>query len=97
VLPGLSLHQELQLFVEAGISPLGALQAATRNAAAARGEAGEGTIAPGQRADLLLVDADPLVDIRNLSRVSAVVAGGRLHDRAALDRLLADARVFAAR
>ena len=98
VLPGFSLHQELKLLVEAGISPLGALQAATRNAAEARrAEDLEGTIVVGKRADLLLVDADPLVDIGNLARVSAVVSGGRLHDRAALGRLLAEARAFAAR
>ena len=98
VLPGLSLHQELQRLVEAGLSPRAALQAATRNAAEARGtQDTEGTIADGKRADLLLVDADPTVNIGNLARVSAVVSDGRLYDRAALDRLLAEARAFAAR
>lgn len=97
VLPGVSLHQELQLLVEAGISPRAALQAATRNAAEARGTQDvEGTVAAGKRADLLLVDADPTLNIGNLARVSAVVSGGRLYDRATLDRLLAEARAFAA-
>ena len=50
-----------------------------------------GTIEPNKRADLLLVDADPLADIRNTSRISAVVLNGRLLDRRALDRLLATA------
>jgi imidazolonepropionase-like amidohydrolase len=98
VLPGVSLHQELQLLVDAGFSPYQALQAATREAAAARGATDrEGTIAVGKRADLVLLDADPTANIANLGRIRTVIAGGRLFDRAALDQLLASVRAFAAR
>ena len=98
VLPGLSLHQELQALVAGGLTPLEALQAATRDAAAARGAAAlEGTIAVGKRADLLLLDADPTADITHTTRIRAVVRGGTLHDRGALDRLLAEVRAFASR
>ena len=93
VLPGISLHQELALLAGAGLPPLAAIQAATRNAAAYRGTLDrEGTIEPGKRADLVLLEADPLVDITSTRRIAAVVQGGRLRDRAALDALLAAAR-----
>jgi imidazolonepropionase-like amidohydrolase len=93
VLPGISLHQELALLVKAGLSPLAALQAATKNAAEYRGTLErEGTIARRKRADLLLVDADPLSDVGNLQRIHAVVQGGRVFTRADLDRMLASAR-----
>jgi hypothetical protein len=98
VLPGHSLHQELRLLVDAGLSPLEALQAATRNAADYRGTAGtEGTIAVGKRADLLLLGADPSSDIANASRVSALIVGGRVLSRATLDELTAGVRTFAAK
>ena len=91
-------RDELESLVRAGLTPYQALVTGTRNPAAYFGTLDSaGTVAVGKRADLLLVDADPLVDIGNLARVSAVVSGGRLHDRAALDRLLAEARAFAAR
>lgn len=51
---------------------------------------GLGTVAPGKLADLVLLDADPLADISNTMRIAAVIANGRLYDRAALDVLLAD-------
>jgi imidazolonepropionase-like amidohydrolase len=56
-----------------------------------------GTIAPGRLADLVLLDASPLDDIRNTRRINAVFTNGRLLDRKALDELLADARNRAAR
>jgi hypothetical protein len=97
VLPGHSLHQELALLVEAGFTPLEALQTATKNAAEYRGTSKtEGTIARGKRADLVLLDADPTVDIHNTRRVHAVVLGGTVYGRDALDRLLAGVRAFAA-
>ena len=96
VLPGVSLHQELSLLVEAGLTPLQALQTATRNAAEFRGAGGvEGSIAKGRRADLVLLEANPLENIRNAARIHAVVAGGRLHTRTDLDRLLDAARAAA--
>jgi hypothetical protein len=98
VLPGVSLHQELALLVEAGLSPLGALQAATKNAAEYRGARdSEGTIARGKRADLVLLDASPLTDIRNTLRINAVIQGGHVLSRADLDRMLDAARSEAAR
>jgi imidazolonepropionase-like amidohydrolase len=94
--PGVSLHQELALLVQAGLTPLEALRSATRNAAAYRGAlATEGTLEAGKRADLVLLDANPLSDIRNIRRVHAVVRDGKLLDRAALDVLLDQARTAA--
>jgi imidazolonepropionase-like amidohydrolase len=96
VLPGFSLHQELERFVEAGFSPLEALQTATRNPAVFLGKAGDfGAVEAGRVADLVLLDADPGSDIRNTHRIAAVVANGRLFSRADLDRLLADAAAYA--
>jgi imidazolonepropionase-like amidohydrolase len=95
VVPGFSLHDELALLVErGGLTPAEALAAATRNPPAFFGDrvARElGTVAPGKLADLVLLDADPLADIRNTTKIRAVVADGRLLDRAALDALLAAA------
>jgi imidazolonepropionase-like amidohydrolase len=90
--PGFSLHDELAMRVEAGVSPLAALQAATRNAALFMGAADKyGSVKPGMVADLVLLDADPLVDIHNTARISAVFLGGKVFDRAALDGLLSQA------
>ena len=90
VVPGESLHEELTLLVrDAGLSPLDALRAATSAAAVFLGRDQEiGTIAAGRRADLILLDADPLADIAHVSRISAVVLRGRLFDRGALARLV---------
>ena len=90
--PGISLHVELERLVEAGLTPLEALQTATVNPARVLGKADSlGTIEPGKLADLVLVDANPLEDIRNTQRIRAVVADGRLYRRADLDQLLAGA------
>ena len=90
VVPGESLHEELRLLVrDANMSPLDALRAATRDAAAVLRRDGEiGRIAVGSGADLILLEANPLVDIAHISRISAVVLRGRLFDRAALTRLV---------
>lgn len=90
---GASLHDELALLVEAGLTPLQALQSATLNPARYL-EATDslGTVAPGKLADLVLLDANPLEDIRNTSRIRAVVLNGRYLDREALDALLEQAR-----
>jgi Amidohydrolase family len=89
--PGLSLHEELVRLVEAGLTPLAALQAATLNPARVLGLADSlGRIEPGKLADLVLLDADPLEDIRNTQKIRAVVADGQLYRRADLDRLLAE-------
>lgn len=85
---GVSLHQELALLVEAGLEPQEALAAATSDAARFLGvDDSLGTIAPGKKADLVLLDADPLQDIAHTRRIRAVVRDGRMLDRAALDRL----------
>lgn len=91
ILPGFSIHDELHLLVQAGLSPLAALQTATRNPAQFLGRANLGTIEPGKIADLVLLDADPLADIRNTRKIAAVVARGRLYDRKALDQMLVEA------
>jgi imidazolonepropionase-like amidohydrolase len=94
--PGFSLHDELALLVEAGMSPLGALQAATRNAALFMSTSDRyGSIAPGKIADLVLLDADPLRDIRNTSKISEVFKAGKEFDRAALDQMLKTAKLAA--
>lgn len=87
--PGISLHIELQRLVEAGLTPLEALQTATLNPARVLGLADSlGTIEAGKLADLVLLDANPLADISNTQRLRAVVADGRLYRRSDLDRLL---------
>jgi imidazolonepropionase-like amidohydrolase len=90
--PGFGLHDELELLVEAGLTPLQALQAATLNPARFL-EATDslGTIASGKLADIVLLDANPLEDIRNTQRIAGVVLNGRYLDRRALDALLAAA------
>jgi imidazolonepropionase-like amidohydrolase len=94
LVPGFSLHDELALLVrDAGMTPLQALGAATIAPARAMGLADSlGTVEAGKVADLVLLDADPLADIRNTRRIHAVVANGRWMDAADLARLLGDAR-----
>ena len=88
--PGWTLHRELALMVEAGLTPMQALQTATRNAAEFRGELDRsGTVEVGKRADLLLLAANPLDNIQNTERIEAVVLRGKLFDRTDLDALLA--------
>lgn len=89
--PGFSVHQELAELVQAGLSPVEALRTATVNPARLFPKLEAGSIAAGKRADLVLLDANPLSDIRNTQRIRAVVAGGTVYDRKALDRLLAEA------
>jgi imidazolonepropionase-like amidohydrolase len=75
--PGASFHRELELLVAAGIPPLEVLRIATRNGARSLGMEGEiGSIAVGKVADLVLLDADPVADIRNTRRIVTVVQGG---------------------
>ena len=89
---GWGLHRELAAYVAAGLTPYQALAAATRNPAEFLGAAAEwGTIEPGRRADLVLVDGNPLRDITSTQRIRAVAVGGRWLDRAALDALVARA------
>lgn len=90
--PGFSLHEELALLVIAGLTPAEALRSATLNPAKFFGlDKTLGTIEVGKIADLVLLGANPLEDIRNTQRIKAVVSNGQLFDRRALDKLLADA------
>jgi len=90
VFPGFSLHEELQRFVAAGFTPLEALQTATLNPAKFLGmEDRLGTVEKGKLADLVLLDANPLDDIRNTQRIAAVVVNGRYLSREDLDKMLA--------
>lgn len=84
--PG-GVHRELEELVAAGLSPRGALRAATLDAAAVIGASDQiGRLAPGYLADLVLLDGDPLLDIRNSRRIWAVIQGGRIVDRERLRR-----------
>ena len=90
IFPGFSLHEELQRFVAAGFTPMEALQTATLNPAKFLGRESElGTIEKGKLADLVLLDANPLDDIRNTEKIAAVVVNGRYLSRAELDKILA--------
>lgn len=82
------MHEELALLVVAGLSPKEALQTATRNAADFLKLDELGTIEVGNIADLVLLDANPLLDIRNTKRIRVVVANGVAHSRVDLDGLL---------
>jgi imidazolonepropionase-like amidohydrolase len=90
--PGFSLHEELALLVIAGLTPVEALRSATLNPAKFLGlDKTLGTIEQGKVADLVLLDANPLEDVRNTQRINAVISNGRLFDRKALDKMLAQA------
>ena len=91
VIPGPSLHHELQRFVDAGLTPLAALQTATINPARFLGRLADlGTVEPGKLADLVLLDRNPLDDIANTRAITAVIAAGRYFSRDELDGILRD-------
>ncbi len=97
IVPGFALHQELALLVQAGLTPMEALQAATKNPADFLGASTiQGTIEPGKTADLLLLDANPLEDIGNTQKIRSLILRGQFLDRAALNSLLSAAEKFAA-
>lgn len=79
-LQGLSVHHELRLLVDAGLTPLQAIHAATGAAAELLQAADLGTITPGKLADLVLVDGDPLADIAQSVRIATVIQAGRIVD-----------------
>lgn len=90
VFPGSGAHDELGELVKAGLTPAEALAAATIRAAEFLRVADElGTVEPGKRADLLLLGGNPLEDIAHTREIEMVIFGGRPHDRAALDAMLA--------
>jgi imidazolonepropionase-like amidohydrolase len=90
---GWTLHRELENLVGAGVSPYQAVLAATRNPAEFFGARQEwGTVEIGRRADLVLLAANPLADIKNSTRIDGVWIGGRWLPRAELDRMIDAAR-----
>ena len=93
--PGFALHHEIELMQDAGLTPYQVLESGTRNVAeyAAKDlklDGKFGTVAVGNRADLLLLDANPLTDVRNVARRAGVMVRGRWLPAAELDRMLAE-------
>jgi hypothetical protein len=89
VFPGASVHDELGEFIKAGLSPAEALRAATLTSATYFDKTSDfGTVQSGRFADLVLLDANPLQDIANSRKIRAVLQGGRVFDRDALDAML---------
>jgi hypothetical protein len=87
--PGFGLHEEFVLLAQGGLSPLEIIRAATVEPARYLGMLDSlGTFAPGQLADLVLLDGDPLQDIRNTRRIAAVVANGRVFEGKERDALI---------
>jgi len=94
--PGFSLHDELALLVQAGLTPFEALQTATVNPAKYLNLTDSlGTIKKGKMADLVLLEANPLDDIGNTKRIAAVVFDGRYLSKKALEKMLADVEAVA--
>jgi amidohydrolase family protein len=92
-LPGFSLHDELAELVRAGLTPMQALQSATLNPARYLGITDAfGTVELGKTADLLLLEGNPLEDIRNTPKISVVVVNGKIFDKPELQKIFADAR-----
>ncbi len=94
--PGFSLHDELSLLVKAGLTPMEALQAATRNPAKYLGLINSlGTVEKGKLADLVLLDANPLADISNTQKIQAVIVAGKLVTKAEIEDMLAKVEAIA--
>jgi len=86
--PGSSIHQEFDELEKAGLSPLTVLQMATFNPARYLGrESTMGQIAPGQNADIVVLDANPIESVQNLHSISAVIRGGRYYTGMQLEAL----------
>jgi imidazolonepropionase-like amidohydrolase len=91
IFPGFAVAEEMELLVACGLAPADALRAATLNPAMYFDDvANSGTVAAGKRADLVLLDANPLETIGNLRKISGVMAAGRWLPREELDRMLAE-------
>ncbi len=96
MIAGFCLHDELAAMVRGGMTPLAALQTATLNPAKYFNlQQTAGSVATGKRADLVLLDANPLTDITNVGRIHAVVLAGRLLERKDLDKMLAETKAKA--
>jgi imidazolonepropionase-like amidohydrolase len=95
-LPGFSLHDELGLFVEAGLTPFESLKTATINPAIFMGMTDSlGSIQKGKNADLVLLNANPLENIQNTKRIYGVIVNGKYLSRESLDKILSDAAALA--
>ncbi len=95
-IPGFSLQDELSVLVQAGLTPLQALQTATLNPATVLEKTtASGTVEPGKIADLVLLDANPLEDIHNANGINEVIVDGILYRRVDLDGMLRDAEIRA--
>ncbi|WP_202183024.1 amidohydrolase family protein [Chitinophaga solisilvae] len=86
--PGIGLHRELALMVKYGLTPLQALQASVINSPAYLHKTNYGAIAPGKKADILLLNANPLEDITNTQRINAVVVKGKLINQEGIEEML---------
>ncbi|WP_409491823.1 amidohydrolase family protein [Amycolatopsis sp. cmx-11-12] len=96
--PGSGLHEELAFLVEAGLSPVRALKTVTGDAAEFLGrERTSGTVEVGKEADLVLLDANPAADIRNVAKIDLVITRGRVLDKTARRRMLEAVEVAANR
>jgi imidazolonepropionase-like amidohydrolase len=94
--PGFSLHDELALLVEAGLPPMAALQTATRNPARYFNQLKDfGTVEQGKIADLVLLEADPLKNIKDTTKIGGVIIGGKLLTRVELDKIHSDIEAVA--
>lgn len=98
VFKGWSLHEEMEELVRAGLPTAAVLKAATLDAAEFLGKTTDfGTVEAGKMADLILLEANPVMDVRNTQRIHGVLLQGRYFDRGALDKLLAKASAAAGR
>ena len=89
VIPGFSLHEELSLMVEAGLSPYEAIKTGTVNAAEHMMKQDEfGAVEEGKRADLILIDRNPFEDVRNITKPLGVMTNGVWYPRSMLDQML---------
>jgi len=98
VFPGSSLHDELELLVKSGFSPIEALQAATFNPGLFMAKLDKyGVIEKGHVADMVLLDENPVMNIRNTRKINAVIVGGHYYSRRDLDHMLAQVQDLAAK
>jgi len=86
--PGIGLHQELQLMVAGGLTPLQALQASVINPPLFLNKSNYGNISTGKKADILLLDENPLLDIRATQKINSVIVKGLVIDKNAIKMML---------
>ena len=97
IYPGLSLHQELAIFSDYGLTPLQTLQSATLAGPEFLGKSEQfGELTKGKTADIIFLTANPLLDVRNTQKLTGVISHSRYYNKAALEQLKADAKQFVA-